>query len=181
MNIIKTRTDLLGLLPKGLRIAELGVFKGDFSKEILSICEPSKLYLVDLFEGEVSSGDKDGENTETVPDLNYHYQLLKEKYKGTNVEVIKGDTLDFLLSMPELDAVYIDSLHTFGQVWNELLLSAHLKYILGHDYDNIDVKNAVDLFCNKSGKVLTYLTEDKCPSYLIKENPFFIFPPKTWK
>lgn len=167
METVETRTDLLRLLPKGLRIAELGVFKGDFSKEILSICEPSKLYLVDLFEGDVSSGNKDGEDIEVIPDLNYHYQLLCDKYKGTNVVVIKSDTIDFLLTKPELDAVYIDSSHTFGQVWNELLLSRGCEYILGHDYDNQEVRDAVDIFCVMENAKIDYMTKDKCPSYMI--------------
>ena len=171
VEIVNTRTDLLRLLPKGLRIAELGVFKGDFSKDILSICEPERLYLVDLFEGEVSCGDKDGENIESVPDLNYHYQLLKEKYKGTNVDVIKCNTLDFLLSSPEIDAVYIDSSHTFEQVYNEMHLSNKIcKFILGHDYDNSEVGAAVDTYCSLNKLKIAYLTRDRCPSYLIEND-----------
>ena len=172
MKTVETRSDLLKLLPKGLRIAELGVFRGDFSKEILDICQPSKLYLVDLFEGEVCCGDKDGENVATEPDLSVAYFDLKEKYRtNPRVKVQKMHTWAFLETEPVIDAVYIDSQHSFGQVQGELcraFRNLSVNYILGHDYDNEGVKRAVDEFCRDTNLEITYLTNDKCPSYLIE-------------
>ena len=172
MKTVETRSDLLKLLPKGLRIAELGVFRGDFSKEILDICQPSKLYLVDLFEGEVCCGDKDGENVVTELDLSTVYFDLKEKYRtNPRVKVQKMHTWSFLEEEPVIDAVYIDSQHSFGQVQGELygaFRNLNVKYILGHDYDNEEVKRAVDDFCNAERFIIKYLTKDKCPSYLIE-------------
>ena len=66
MKILQTRNDLLKIIPKNLKIAELGVFKGDFSKLIKSICNPLELYLVDVFQGDIGSGDKDGNNFEFI-------------------------------------------------------------------------------------------------------------------
>ena len=172
MKTVETRSDLLKLLPKCLRIAELGVFRGDFSKEILDICQPSKLYLVDLFEGEVCCGDKDGENVATEPDLSTVYFDLKEKYRtNPRVRIEKMNTWCFLDAEPIIDAVYIDSQHTFSQVHAELYGAYHnmnVVYILGHDYDNEGVKKAVDEFCRDTNLEITYLTKDKCPSYLIE-------------
>ena len=51
MKIYNNRNDLLRTFKKGLIIAELGVFEGEFSKNIFNICQPKKLFLVDLFEG----------------------------------------------------------------------------------------------------------------------------------
>ena len=172
MKTVETRSDLLKLLPKGLRIAELGVFRGDFSKEILDICQPSKLYLVDLFDGEVCCGDKDGENVVTELDLSTVYFDLKEKYRtNPRVKVQKVDTVAFLETDPVIDAVYIDSQHSFGQVHRELYTAynnLNIRYILGHDYDNEGVKAAVDDFCKMENLIIKYLTKDKCPSYLIE-------------
>ena len=171
MKTVETRRDLLSLLPQWLRIAELGVFHGDFSKEIIEVCCPSKLYLVDLFEGEVSCGDKDGENVVTDPDLFQYYAILKDRYKNTpRVDVLKMDTSAFLDTEPVVDIVYIDSAHNYEQVRRELYGSfrnPNILYILGHDYDNAEVRMAVNTFCKDEKLSISYLTNDKCPSYLI--------------
>ena len=57
-----TRTDILDLIPKGGIFAEIGVFTGDFSEEILNRISPDILYLVDIWDGTMTSGDKDGLN-----------------------------------------------------------------------------------------------------------------------
>lgn len=172
MKTVETRSDLLKILPQWLRIAELGVFHGDFSKEIIEVCCPSKLYLVDLFQGQVSCGDKDGENVIIDEDLSKYYEILKDRYKNTpRVDVIKMDTILFLESIPVIDVVYIDSAHNYEQVFKELYKSycnINIQYILGHDYDNEGVKKAVDEFCRDTNLEITYLTNDKCPSYLIE-------------
>lgn len=47
---IPSRGDLLKHLPMGSVGAELGVFDGVFSQEILQTVRPSRLYLVDLWD-----------------------------------------------------------------------------------------------------------------------------------
>ena len=42
--------------------AEIGVFKGDFSKQLISLLNPQKLLLIDLFSGNQVSGDQNGNN-----------------------------------------------------------------------------------------------------------------------
>jgi hypothetical protein len=56
--IIKTREEMISLLPKQIKIAELGVFKGDFSRILFETINPKSLYLVDVFSGVIGSGDK---------------------------------------------------------------------------------------------------------------------------
>ncbi|MBF9035532.1 hypothetical protein HKCCE2091_14895 [Rhodobacterales bacterium HKCCE2091] len=46
--LLPERLALLDRLPKGGRCAEIGVDRGDFSREILSRARPSELFLVDL-------------------------------------------------------------------------------------------------------------------------------------
>ena len=78
MKVFETRIELLNYLNKNLTIAELGVFEGEFSKEIHNICLPNKLYLVDLFDGYFGSGDKDGNNHHYYY---YYYVQLEDKMK----------------------------------------------------------------------------------------------------
>src|SRR5580704_2876914 len=59
---VETRQDLLRLLPQGLRIAELGVFAGDFAQELLEICRPSELHLIDRWTGQIECGDQNGQH-----------------------------------------------------------------------------------------------------------------------
>lgn len=174
MKTVKTRSDLLKLLPKGIVIAELGVFIGDFSKEIIRIVEPKVLYMVDIFApGQCYSGDKDGENDITVPDLSVYFDILKEQFKEYySVTVLKAKTADFLVWIPNncLDAVYIDASHRYIDVLADLMgsyLQIDKGFILGHDYDKEEVKRAVDDFCKITKLEIDCLTEDKCPSFMI--------------
>ena len=41
------RNEAIALLPKGGSWAEIGVFRGDLSEQILDVCQPKELHLVD--------------------------------------------------------------------------------------------------------------------------------------
>jgi hypothetical protein len=175
MHIIETRNDLLDLLPKNLIVAELGVFKGEFSEEILARMNPSKLHLVDLFPAEMCSGDKDGNNM-VHADLSLVYEQLINKYKDdAKVVLLRSTTSEFLNGLSDhcLDAVYIDADHTYEGVTKDLDLSlVKVKnggIIMGHDYCRRfeGVMQAVDEFCQKNNRKISYITKDGCPTYLI--------------
>jgi len=176
MKIIKTRNDLLDLLPKNLKIAELGIFQGQFSKIILEKMHPSELFLVDIFPTEMVSGDKDGNNIISV-DLEKMYTKIVDEFKNSEVvKVVKSHTVDFLNSLKDeyLDVVYIDADHSYEAVKKDLEFSfkkiKNNGIIMGHDYTNgmfPEVVRAVDEFCKKYNLNIEYLTEDGCPTYLI--------------
>jgi len=173
MKVFSTRTDILHYLPKNLIIAELGVFEGTFSKKIYNICSPSKLYLVDVFEGVHRSGDKDGINFKVVY-LDEAYQNLKENFKNKNVDVVKSNTEKFLTSLENnsLDVVYIDADHSYNSVLQDLTLSRQKVkiggFLCGHDYvDNSDVQRAVDDFCKLHNLEIDIIAKDGCPSFCI--------------
>lgn len=176
-NKIKDRNLLLSYLPKKIKFAELGVFKGEFSEIILKNLEPDELYLIDIFSGLMCSGDKDGNNI-IYTNLDIEYYKLIEKYKDiSNVKIIKNKTTDFLntLSDDYLDGVYIDADHSHDSVFSDLELSRkkvkNNGYIIGHDYTREmfpGTFDAVNLFCDKYNLHISYLTEDRCPTYLIK-------------
>jgi hypothetical protein len=176
MKKVLSREDLLKLIPKHSVVAELGVFEGKFSNKIITINNPSKLFLVDFFQGTMGSGDVNGDNFHIV-DLDIEYKrLLKEHSDNPNVKIIKSTTTSFLKSINDdyLDAVYIDADHSYKSVLNDLYLS-HQKvkdygYILGHDYCNNmfpGVVNAVKDFCLEKKLTINFISCEKLPSFLI--------------
>lgn len=179
MKTFKTRNDLLDILPKHMIVAEIGVFKGDFSQIIYDKLNPIQLHLIDVFEGEMCSGDKDG-NDVVWTNLSEDYEILKNKYeKNHKVRVHKGYSCNVLNTFPDeyFDLIYVDGDHSYEGVKKDLELSL-LKvkkggYICGHDYTNNmfpPVVRAVNEFIERTNLSISYITEDGCPSYCIIKN-----------
>ena len=177
MKLINTREDFLKSYPKKLKMAEIGVFKGDFSKKIFEICEPSELFLIDIFDGIMGSGDKNGQNMEYI-NLGEHYRLLKEHFSNNSeVKLMKGLSSDSMKSIPDnyLDFIYIDADHEYDSEKKDLEISFEKVlsngYISGHDYEINrfpGVVKAVSEFCLKYNQEIEALTQDGLPSYFIK-------------
>ena len=155
------RESLLKQLPKGKRIAEIGVSKGDFSKQILQHCEPAKLLLADAW-----SCTRYGSHKEIVE------TLFADKIAEGKVELHQGMSCDFLEKLPkgEIDIFYIDTNHDYKNTSQELRLcgekAAEGAIIMGHDFctGNIitpvpyGVIEAVNEFCEKYDWGYKYLT-----------------------
>jgi hypothetical protein len=176
MELIESRDILLDLLPKDMKIAELGIFKAEFSEVILKKLSPSELFLVDLFPEEMCSGDKDGNNIVFVNLDNLYPKIVSKFNRYKQVKVIKSYTSDFLNSLDDgyLDAVYIDADHSYEGVKCDLDLSLKKVksggIIMGHDYTHNmfpGVVKAVDEFCKNYDLEINILTKDGCPTYLI--------------
>lgn len=171
----RKRTELLDNLPKGSVGAELGVFCGDFSREILRRVQPSHLHLVDLFEGRVTSGNADGQNPRTV-DMGVIGDEL-EAMPGP-VSVHRCNSLDFLggviVSQKLLDWVYIDTSHDYTQTADELALARKAVkpggFICGHDYSRAfpGVLQAVTEFTTLNELPVELYDGDLLPSYCIR-------------
>ena len=71
------RTDLLKILPKNSIGAELGVWKGEYSEELLQIVQPSILHLVDAWDALAS------ELNSKSPQIKFseRYQLVCDKFQ----------------------------------------------------------------------------------------------------
>jgi hypothetical protein len=175
---MKTRIDLIKSIEKNLNIAELGVFKGEFSSEIYKYCKPKNLYLVDLFDGSVTSGDVNGENIEKIHGQEL-FKIVSNKFiNNKNVNITKNDSVEFLKTIENdmLNFIYIDSSHEFDHTKNELFWS--LKkinkkngIIAGHDYDKksfYGVYSAVNEFCNENNFNLNVTEQDGLNSFFIK-------------
>jgi hypothetical protein len=179
IDYFETRNDLIATLPKNMKGAELGVFKGEFSKTIVEIMNPKELYLIDIFQGIMGSGDKDGDNFEKIS-LDESYENLKKHFEhNNNVKIIKGFTVNELSKIEDnyLDFVYVDAGHEYHDVKNDLEVSykkvKNGGIIMGHDYNKDTFAGlclAVDEFCEKYGLNIKYLTKDGCPTYLIELN-----------
>lgn len=176
---LSTREEMISLLPQNISIAEIGVFKGDFSKILFNILKPSNLYLVDVFSGIAGSGDKNGENFEFI-NLSESFNELEQYFKHhKSVQLVKSYSDQFLESLQDelLDAVYIDADHSYLSVKKDLAWSRKKVkkggFIMGHDYHNEmfpSVVQAVSEFCQQYSLEIKYITKDGCPSFLIQNN-----------
>jgi hypothetical protein len=171
MKTFPTRNNLLSYFGPNQIICEIGVFKGEFSDFLFSL-SPKELILIDIFEGITHSGDKDGENIKYA-DLSECYENLIEKYKNhNNVKIYKGKSEDILSNSIKngyFDVMYIDGCHTYRAVKRDLELGYQKVKengkILGHDFNLPGVFRAVTEFCAEKRLEISYLTEDKCPSF----------------
>lgn len=178
MKVFETREDLLKSLDSNLIICEIGVFKGEFSKFILDNLSPKELHLIDIFEGTVGSGDKDGNNVVFV-NLNEELVRITTEFKPfENVKIHKGFSGQILNQFDDeyFDLIYIDGDHSYFGVKNDINLSYQKTkpngFICGHDYvsPRFDgVVRAVNEFCTEKNLKIDYLSKDGCPTYCIKK------------
>jgi hypothetical protein len=142
------RRDLLErLVPNGVG-AELGVFRGEFSRELLEVARPRRLYLVDGWwelHGENFPrewGEYSGWGSASTRDAYMAARRVLAEYApaSTVCEIHVGDDLEFLAGLPDahLDWAYLDSSHQYEHTVAELeLLDAKVAAdgrILGHDW-----------------------------------------------
>lgn len=179
------RTDLLHLLPKGGEVAEIGVAKGEFSKEILARTSPKKLHLIDPWEHQDRADyQRDGNNVSDAEQAarfqNVEATFAAERARG-QVELHRAYSQDAAprFADEQLDWLYIDGLHTYEGVTADLqnykrkVKSGGL--ILGHDYTNhvsaqhmdFGVVEAVNDFIRDEGYTFLALTGEAFPSYVI--------------
>jgi len=189
MEIFENRDLMLSVVPKNGVIAELGVFRGDFSKKIYELCNPSKLVLIDMWSGnKIYSGDVNGNFPNNVKEFftgDQLYNTTLDIVHGFNCEVTVLRNKTEVLSNFEnnfFDMIYIDADHSYNGVLHDLKLSYEkIKdggFIMGHDYEqnmsktknvyNFGVKRAVDEFCLNYNQKIIYKAIDGCVSFAIK-------------
>lgn len=154
--IVHSRQEFLDSLDlKDKYCAEIGVFRGDFSKMILEK-DPLYLYLIDPWTvNEIKyknglptaySSNEDWLFVKREFRNDYRVVLLRD-YSYNAVKTINDDYFDF---------IYIDASHLKKDVQEDLDKWWHKMkddgVIAGHDYGNEEfprVKDAVDWFCDK--------------------------------
>ncbi len=161
--LVKTREQFLRelkeLLPYNCTGAEIGVLNGDFSRMILNVIQPKKLFLIDPFGicidtyGEELSflstaystaADYLGVLNRFENEILYQYVVVDNDFSYNAVKRYKDQSLDF---------VYIDASHKYEDVkidlngWLPKVKEGGL--IAGHDYvefKGFGVIKAVDEF-----------------------------------
>jgi len=87
-----SRRFLLEKLPLSSIGCELGVWKADFSEEILKLVKPEKLFLVDpwLYQPEFRSSWYGGGVAKNQQDMDVIYESVRDRLSGYNgVEIIR--------------------------------------------------------------------------------------------
>jgi hypothetical protein len=125
--ILPKRDDILPLLPKGGVFVEVGVALGDYSKQILRVCEPDLFIGLDIFTiheskmiwgkpvAEVMGGKTHGE---------FYRDRFKTEIETGRMQVMEGDSSKSLAKLDDasIDIAYLDADHTYDFVRNELAL-----------------------------------------------------------
>jgi len=165
VKLVTDRIALLSLMPTGGIVAELGVWRGDFSEAILRITRPTELHLIDPWDL-LEPGEK------VNADLTQS-RFEKEVASG-RVVIHRGFSHQELEKFSDgyFDWVYIDADHTYLSTARELQLCRTKVrkggIIAGHDYTKGDwaamvrygVVEAVNEFCETYGWEMIYLTNE---------------------
>jgi len=147
------RTAFLALLPKHSRGVEVGVWKGEFSREILDVVQPASLLLVDPWE-------QNDDVTNISSTMMLSQKAIDEVYKSV-CQSMRGESSVIVRRQRSLDAakwasllvfdwVYIDARHDYEHVSEDLAAwwprVAHGGMICGHDVHIEGVQRAADEF-----------------------------------
>lgn len=180
---ILKRIQLFSLLPAGSIVAEIGVWKGYFSIEILNHAPTvKKLFMVDPW-AKLANYHDDINEQDQEANLRECRQYCRGHPEWERWEIIRATSLFASVDpkIPMLDAVYIDADHSYKAVLSDLVAwSKKLKpggLIMGHDYCHFDlghgyrieVPEAVTDFCKNYGWELTHLTKEESPSYVLRK------------
>lgn len=159
------RAQLLNRMPKGAVCAEIGVWKGDFSRRIFDVTKPAALHLIDpwLFQDEYPDRMYGGKVAQGQKDMDAIMDGVKAIFaKAPQVKFHREKSDDALRSFQDeyFDWVYIDGNHYYEFVLLDLELS-WLKvkpggFVTGDDYDwgadkDYPVRRAVSDFMSDKG------------------------------
>jgi hypothetical protein len=168
--------------------AEIGVYRGEFSKHILDNWNCNKFYLIDSWKHFDNIIDISN-HTKEEHEKNYEVTIESMKKFGDRVTIIRKLSTDAsLLLQDELfDFVYIDAGHMYAQVMADLI-SWYPKvkvggYMMGHDYIDgmmlnsieeklptvFEVKSAVNAFSLKFNLTVSIIPDPFYPSWCIKK------------
>ncbi len=159
------RSKLLDLLPNGSIGCEIGVWKGDFSVQILETVQPRELHLVDPWrfadEGRYDEAWYGGALARTQDDMDQIYEGVKRRLRNPieqGIAVIhrsESATVAPTFADDYFDWIYIDGNHLYGYVMADLVgFTPKVKragLVTGDDYANPGwwedgVRRAVDQF-----------------------------------
>ncbi len=179
---LTNRHSLMASLPKGGDGVEVGVAEGIFSKRLLELCEPVKLYLVDPWQWQGSEELRDDASNvpQEAQDARYT-EVEKVLGEDIRVRIIRSCSLDAVTQFQNssLDWFHIDADHTQAKedviAWWEKLKPG--GWATGHDYtmagEHITVKRQIDEFTTEYGLTL-FVTRGDCGDVYEKNYPSWV-------
>ena len=116
--------------------AEIGVYRGTYSRWLLRYCPGLKLYCVD------SWTNYSGYNDSKLEDMADVYKSAQENTKQYDCKLLKGQSNEIVKSFDDesLDFVFIDANHAYEYVvedialWSQKVRKGGIVY--GHDFDD---------------------------------------------
>lgn len=137
------RNFLLRALPRGSAGAEIGVWEGDFSAEILRVVRPVRLVLIDpwLFQPEFAGTWYGGALLRSQAEMDEVAARVQARFAGSpGMEILRGKTADLAerIAPASLDWIYIDGNHEYEHVRVDLAFARRVVkpggLVLGDDY-----------------------------------------------
>ena len=159
------REQILGLVPKNSICAEIGVWKGAYSKKILTKTKPKTLHLIDPWEFQDQFPGRwyGGSIAKDQTDMDMIFRKVQNSFRNyENVIINRGKSNKILPEFPDsyFDWIYIDGNHEYEFVLEDLSIG-YLKlkpngFIAGDDYNwkpekNYPVKRAIKDFLKLNG------------------------------
>ena len=131
---------------------EVGVWKGDFSEQILN-CNPAKLILIDpwLFQPKLKTRMYGGVVAKSQSDMDNIHGGVVSRF-GSKVQIIRKKSNEAYKELEDasVDWVYIDGDHDYASVMEDLMnFYPKIKkggFLTGDDYAWETVRKAVDEF-----------------------------------
>lgn len=121
MNKKEVRADILSRIPIGSICAEVGVWKGDFSAQILKVVSPKKLYLIDPWKSHPQYQSSWYRCSQLEMDKTY--EKVVERFVNENaVDVCRLSSVKAASQFPDLyfDFIYIDGNHLYEFVKKDI-------------------------------------------------------------
>lgn len=189
---ITTRQAMAGLLPKQCKVAEIGVQRGRFAREIYRRAQPAKLHLIDCWQQQADEHyQADGANVDDSKqnaNLTRTMQRLAAGIREGRVEIHRDYSTNVLPQFPDhyFDWVYVDANHTYDAVLADLESCLPkinpMGFIAGHDYidtpywqqRHYGVVAAVEEFCRRHGWHVVAVTSERGNDVDRRGNPSFV-------
>ena len=119
--------ELLKRMPRDSACAEIGVWKGDFSRQILKRTTPRKLHLIDpwKYQPEFPSRTFGGKRAKKQEDMDRIFEVVSARFRELpNVEIHRAFSNQALGEFQDgyFDWVYLDGNHAYDYVLEDLSL-----------------------------------------------------------
>ena len=177
----KERDWLYKKIPKHSTCAEIGVYTGENSLNMLKIIQPKELVLIDpwLHDSDSLKANNTTEVGNKQEDYDERYEYTKKRMKDkSNVRIIRGYSQEKLEEFPDnyFDFIYIDGDHSFEGALGDLEISfkkvKKLGIIAGDDYRTGENANATQQ--NVARAVKQFVSNHPVKLLFEKNYQFFI-------